>query len=275
MTFAYRQLPAVLLLGLTCGLALSSRGAAADDPSPEVKALVAKLREDMKSKSVPTRVAAYKAMGELGEKAKWQRRALCEGMLDSNIKVRTTAADALKSVDEPIYKLATGILINKDAGDIAEAGKLKEHAEPLAPIILAYATSLVPTASLEPGNFANLQARASMTRCVVALAATAPEDEGVNKAIIAMLGNQSPTLRALALDHVAPLKNKKQALKGVVAIASATKDASRVRAQAVRLLPSLVDENTGPATKKAIEALRFDTDEAVREAVAKALTELK
>ncbi|AMV25793.1 HEAT repeat protein [Gemmata sp. SH-PL17] len=265
---------ALLALG-TLGSFLLAPVRAEDDLTPETKALIAKLREDTKSKTIATRTSAYKALGELGEKAKGHRRILCEGMLDSNTSVRTAAADALKKVDEPIYKLALGIVIDKRDEHFRAAAKLGAHAEPLAPLILAHATALVPVASKEPGTIENGKARTSVCAAVGALAAIAPDDQRVNQAVIAMLGNPSVTLRECALGHVAPLKNKKLALKGVLTIAGAMTEGPVVRARAVALVPLLVDENTAPATKKTLTGLRFDTEGLVREAVAKALDDIK
>lgn len=277
MLFARLRLPQILLFWFgVSGLFLpTARTVSADDPSPETKALIAKLREDMKSKTVATRVTAYKSMGEFGDKAKSQRRALCEGMLDTNQTVRTAAADALKKVDEPMYKLAIGVLIDKNNRDIVAIGKLGAAGEPLTPLVLSYATSAVPVASMKSLDSTHERARDALRVCIDTLAAVAPEDEGVNKAVIAMLGNPHPELRAHALKHIAALKNKKQALKGALALAGSLTERATVRADAVKLLPLLVDENTGPATKKALETLRFDNSEAVREAVAKSIEAIK
>ncbi len=263
---------ALLALG-TLGSFLLAPVRAEDDLTPETKALIAKLREDTKSKTIATRTSAYKALGELGEKAKGHRRILCEGMLDSNTSVRTAAADALKKVDEPIYKLALGIVIDKRDEHFRAAAKLGAHAEPLAPLILAHATALVPVAS--KGGFESFNAQDSVCAAVGALAAIAPDDQRVNQAVIAMLGNPSETLRRCALGHVAQLKNKKLALKGVLTIAKTINEGPVVRAQATALVPLLVDENTAPTTKKTLTGLRFDTEGLVREAVAKALDDIK
>jgi len=49
----------------------------------------------------------------------------------------------------------------------------------------------------------------------------------------------------------------------------------RDRLRAVELIPTLVDENTGPMAKKALETLRFDKEEKVREAVVKAIDNIR
>lgn len=249
--------------------------AAADELAPETKALIAKFREDMKSKTVSTRVAAYKGMGELGDKAQSQRRALCEGMLDPNLKVRVAAADALKMVDSKMHKLALGVVIDKDNRDIIDIGQLGAAGEPLAPLVLSYATSIVPVASSNLETDRCVEARRALFVCISTLVAIAPEDDKVNKAVIVMLGNMNPKLRAHALKHVAPLRNRKQALGGVLALARSMTEPASVRVLAVNLLPLLVDENTGPPTKKALDKLRFDNSEGVREAVAKTLETIK
>ncbi len=85
----------VLVCGLAFALPTQAR-TAEDELPPETKALITKLKDEMKSKTVKIRVSAYTAMGELGEKAKSERRTLCMGMLDGNPLVQTAAADALK-----------------------------------------------------------------------------------------------------------------------------------------------------------------------------------
>lgn len=64
----------------------------------------------------------------------------------------------------------------------------------------------------------------------------------------------------------------------VVAGSDTWTDAARVEATLARLIqlvPSLADENTTLAAKKALNALRFDKDRRVREAVEAALSNLK
>jgi hypothetical protein len=263
----------VTVLGLS--VLIPAPANAKDELPPEVNALITKLREDMKSNTLATRVAAYKALGDLSEKAKGQRRAFCEGMLDPNAMVRIAAADGLKKVDESVYKLALGIIINKDSMDVVAAGNLRADAEPLVPILFAYGTSLAPLASKEPGGPKEGQARDRLIQCVNAMVAIAPEDEGVNKAVINLLVNPSVRLRATALSHVPALKNKKLALQNVLMIAANLRDDPANRTKAVRLVPDLVDDNSSPVAMKALDALRFDDQKSVREAVAASLAKLK
>jgi hypothetical protein len=248
---------------------------AEDEVTPELKALLTKLLEDAKSRTVATRVGAYKALGDLGEKAKSVRRVFCQGMLDPNQTVRVAAADGLKKVDETIYKLALGILINRDPKDVVAAGKLGAVAEPLVPLLVPYAVSLAPMASVEPGNRDQQEAREKLMQCVSSMVAIAPDDLEVNRSVITLLANPAQTLRGKALEHVSKLHHKKLALQNVMAIAVNGKNRAANRVAAVNLAPELVDENTTPGVRKSLESLRFDSDPKVRDAVAAALAKLK
>ncbi|MDB5312352.1 MAG: repeat protein [Gemmataceae bacterium] len=274
---------ALILIGF-CGLSylIPTPTRAADDDLPaETKALVARLKEDLKSKTPSTRAGAYTAMGELGTKARSLRRTLCEGMMDKAPVAKTAAADALKKVDDEIYRMATALLINRDFKQMPLAQKMNSGAEPVAPIILKLAESLSPTASLstvgvDVGTRVKIeQSRDELVSCVGTLALIAPEDEQVNKAIIKMLANPIPELRATALSQVPAIKNRKLALTGVLLIAGSQANTPLVRAQAIRLAPVLVDVNTTPNARKVIESLRFDQAEMVRNAVSEVMEKLK
>src|SRR5262245_17771473 len=84
-------------------------------PSPEVMATIKLHTSTLKTSKAPgDRRKAAEALGALGESGKAARRDLCHAMLDTNTAVRAAAADAMRKIDEPLYKLATDIVINSD-----------------------------------------------------------------------------------------------------------------------------------------------------------------
>jgi hypothetical protein len=257
----------------------------ADEPTPEVKVIIARFQDEVKSESERSRVSAYTTVGELGEKGKSIRRQLCQGMLDKSTAVKTAAADALKKVDATIYKMALAIEINQDEKTIDSARDMKQEAEPLTPLLLKLAVQNATLGSqVEPIVSSDLTreagvairlARQKMIRCINALSQMAPDDSGVNKAIIQMLSNPIEELRTTALDNIDPLKNKKLALSKVVFIANDHKNGVSLRAKAVTKVPDLIDNNTSTNAKKALEKLRFDAQPEVRAAVEDALKRIK
>jgi HEAT repeat protein len=262
------------------GLAAEDPARAADEEiAPEVKALISRFNDDLKSKSSTVRISAYKSMGELGPKAASVRRQLCQGHMDPVLTVQAAAADALKKVDEPMSKLALAIYINKDFQEVAAAAKLGKGGEPLTPLVLKLATETALVASFaeipgEPFGSPRNLARRNLSTCVQTLVLIAPEDPGVNTAIINMLANPSAQLRYAAVQNISPLKNQKLALAGILKLASNLREESRIREGSVLSVPSLVDENTAPGAIKALEALQFDTDPKIRDAVDSALKQM-
>src|SRR5262245_21640078 len=232
------------LLSAAIGIS-SANGQPAQADDPTIKALLSRLQDDTKpQKTAIVRAAAYKSMGELGDKGMSARRLLCQGMLDPNKNVAATAADSLKKIDEKMYKLATGIFINGDVGSVKEAGKMKAAAEPLTPLVMAYAMRVSPLAnkrtsveggdltdpSIESSASANekdrtiLSHRQILIACARTLAAIAPEDDQVNAAILNMLTSLVPSLRETALEVLTRLKSKKLALSRVLNIATNGKE---------------------------------------------------
>ena len=263
----------LLFLTVFCSSVFVCGIAGADEPSPELKAIITKFREDLKSKTPQTRASAYTTIAELGNKVESERRAMCEGMLDTAPIVRTAAADCLKKIDEKSYKLALAIYINKDNKAVLEAARSKKESAPLVPLILKLAADISPAASNVKAL--NVNARETLQICVDSLCVIDPEDTGVNQAVIRMLANPVPEMRFVAVGNVHSLKNKKLAVNGLLTIAANPKDLEASRTKAIGLLPGIVDENTSGAVKKSLESLRFDDQPKVREAVEAAMKKIK
>jgi hypothetical protein len=114
-----------------------------------------------------------------------------------------------------------------------------------------------------------------LVSCANALAAIAPEDEKANEALLSMLNSPIPSLRGVALNNVASIKGRKMALPSVINIATSSREITGNRIKAVKLLPSIVDENTKKKTAKALESIRFDGEPSIRDAVDAALKKLE
>ncbi len=248
-----------------------------DDLPPETKALISKLKDEAKNKTPATRASAYKSMGELGSSGYTLRRTLVQGMLDPAVPARTAAADALKKIDEPLYKDATAIYIDKDMDRVARVADQRSRAEPLVPLILPMLQFLNPLASQPEDrrspykSAAYASVRDHLADCLRTLAAIGPDDELVNKGVLLTLVNPQAENRAVAVDLVAGLKNRKLGLQPLMALANSPREPDATRVKAVRLLPQVSDENTRVVARKVTEGLRFDSSPTVREAAEAAL----
>ncbi|MBN9518510.1 hypothetical protein J0H58_08325 [bacterium] len=269
--------PPVLVVSLFVAAPLRGQ----DDLPPETKAVISKLKDEAKNKSASTRASAYKSMGELGTSGASLRRALCDGMLDPAVTVRTAAADALKKIDAPLYKSAMAIYIDKDMQAVAKAANSGSRAEPLVPLILPIVAQFSPmasqpiTASTRQEQLAAINlARANLETSLRTLVAIAPDDELVNKGVISMLTNTQAGNRAVAVDLVGRVKNRKLALPTLVALAGNAREPDATRVKAVLLLPEVCDENTRPRARRTVEAVRLDSSRTVREAAETALRRL-
>ena len=118
-------------------------------------------------------------------------------------------------------------------------------------------------------------ARLQLCTAVKTMVAADPEDPVVNQSVLSLLGNPITELRVAALSHVPAVKNNKLALKQTISIASNSKEQTETRVFALNTLPELVDENTRAAVVKAVEAVRFDQDTKVRDAVSEVLKKLQ
>ncbi len=254
-------------------LVFASFGQVAGDDLPlATKALISKLLDDSKSKLPSVRASAYKSIGELGENGKSLRRQLCNGMLDTNIPVRQAAADSLNKIDPKMNKFALAVFIDRDWEQIRIVGEMKGEAEPLVSLINAVAASRMPIAL---GQTPDTKFAISNVRtCIDAMAKIAPEDAVANNAVIAMLTNTRPDLRACGVNNLAAMKNRKLALPTILKIAKTAGEFDSTRIQAIALTPILVDENTKVATRKVVDSLRFDASPGERHAVEVAVNAL-
>jgi len=274
---------------LNCALILAPAFAFADDePSPEVRAQIKLHTTTLRtSKKAAERQKAADALGAMGASAKSARRDLCQSMLDGATSVRGAAADALKKVDEPMYKLATAIFINVEVAAIRQAGGMKDAAEPLTPLVLSVAGKAL----------ANIQALAARKEvghpmpqqlelhreCMTSLAEIAKSDVGANRLLIAALAFQLPPVqpsypdysrqtRTVALRGVRGMANVKQGLKVFQSLAATDDRANRIAA--IEILTDIIDNDNRPAIKKTIESMRFDNDAEVRKAIDAAMKKI-
>jgi len=250
------------------------------EDSSETKAILKVLLTDLKSKKADDRIKGAQAIGELGAKGKSACRPLCEAMLDTHVKVRTAAADALKQVDNDLAELAVAIYINADIKAVQKATAMGADAEALCPLIYVFANQINGGII----KYDSIPARASpiatvhLRTCLEALCRVAPDDPKVNAMIISAISlRQSPSvlaedsakIRNEAIILIRELKNKKQALKPL--LFAAANDTDIVRSNAIVSLGAIYDADNDKIITKALEAMRFDKSESIRKVVDRTL----
>ncbi len=247
-------------------IAQGAKPAPVDDGFPKVKPKTL----DAKVKSPEARVAACKAVGDLGAAGKPQRRALCVAMLDANPAVQVAAMDAMKLVDAEMHQQCVKIQVDQDLRTVTQVSLVGDASAPLLPLVMNLATAHLRL-SAGKSEFDAQGFHRVINICTQALVKIDPADETVNRLVLTMLTNPSPALCSVALGQVPLIESKKLALPRVLALAANSDD----RIAAIRTVPGLTDEKTKAAAIKVIEAMRYDKSPAVREAAAEALKTLE
>jgi hypothetical protein len=287
----YRIEGFMLRCACTCLILIAAgRSIVADEPSPEVKAQIKLHTSTLRtSKKSAERAKAAEALGALGGSGMSARRDLCQSMMDSAPSVRKAAADALRKIDEPMYKLATAIFINVDVNAIENARLLGQNAEPLTPLILKVGSNTLTTMqalAAKLDDFSTSSNTQLYSACISVLSEIAASDPAANKFVIGALSFQLPTiprapphykrdapaLRLRAIKSVRKMANVKQALKPLQTIVNS--DISQNRIAATDLLVEIADNDNKAAIKKTLEAQRFNEDANFRQAVDAAIKQL-
>jgi hypothetical protein len=248
--------------------------AMAQDPAPETKALISRLVDESKSKSVSVRVSAFKSMGELRDRGASVRRRVVEGMLDPDVKVRREAADALAKIDPAMHKLAISIQLERSQQALAAARNRGEESDPLIPLIRVMASSYVPELSKGLPDSRQI-ARKNLVACIESLAIIGKSDPVVSDTIMSLLANSTKDseLCGVAMQNVVKLKSKRLAAPTIFAIAEGKRPGPQMLA--VKLLPEIVDENNVERAQKLCASLRFDPSPTVRATADQTLVELE
>lgn len=129
-------------------LALGNAGILAQD-SNEAEAKLEKLVKDLRHKDAKVRLAAVKALGEMGEGATNAARPLCNLLLDPSPKVVAAVLEVIEKVRPDLHADLARLLLNKDLGSHIEAvsnlGRLGKQAEPAFDLLLAQNRILMAT----------------------------------------------------------------------------------------------------------------------------------
>ena len=272
------------------------------EPSPDAKIQIKLQTTTLRdSKKATERAKAAEALGALGASGMTARRDLCQAMMDSAPDVRTAAADALKKIDEPMYKLATAIYIKTDDIAIIHAEQQGVNAEPLTPLIIKVANNALdsvtapapkPAASeMRELHKKVLEADNIYRLCLSALCEIAKSDPAASKLIIGGLSYQIPVsghadsrirkdcetmsifTRHFTIGCVRKLANVKPAIKPLQNVVNS--DTTENRIAAIEALAAVANNDNKSAVKKALESHRSDKDPSVRQAIDAALTRLK
>ncbi len=247
-----------------------------DALSEELRALVAKIEVDLASRAHAERLAAHRSLGALGPKARPVAHLLVKGMMDPHPIVAQQAGDSLRKVDDSLAELAIDLRINRDISAVQKATAIGPSARALLPILVkmtALNCTNIASESSRSYEYGRLLLRIHhLGNCIVVLGSG---DDAVNHGVIGMLAHRHEAVRSFGLELVPKLLYKKSALRPVAAIIRSPMTSPDVRAQAIRLIPSLTAIDTAGAAKRLVDAYKFNTDKGVRAATEYALKQFE
>jgi HEAT repeat protein len=238
--------------------------AVGDNDSAKIRAKLAPMIKDLQAKDIKVRLAAIAQLEEIGTEAKEAGGALVEfGMMSPSPKVREAANSAFEKIDPLVYKEVLTLFIDERAANKTAAvetlRRMGSKAKASVPAIKGYHEHLVKTERVTPAY------------TVRALVAIAPEDAGVQRLVLNLVGGSDDALprsfgreddRAMVIAEMHNLKiDNKQKYGALMAGLSAS---MRHRAIIIKELGKLGSD--AKAALPALKALKTDKEQAVREA---------
>jgi len=158
----------------------------AEDPSlpRELRSLVAKL----KSGATEERVKAAAALADMGEKAMPAARALCQAATDPSQKVARAALQALEKVNPDLQQPVFVLVVDEKAANheqaLAKLGSLADQGKPALPVLLHEIKVCTEQLTGPNARWGQSTLIKVITRAMVALVKTAPDDPHAVKALI-------------------------------------------------------------------------------------------
>jgi HEAT repeat protein len=231
----------------------------------DLAAKIADLQKQLKDTKPATRMAAAEGLAALGPKARIASRDLCEAMLDTDKKVRVTAADALKAVNRELHPHVVPLCVVSDVYDnddaLRQIALLGEKGKPAVPVLVAYLDRAKGTPLFRDGPLV-----------IDALAKIAPDDPKVTDQLAHwLLSNGNAKTRVAIAKALTTLKHGRRGATALARVLQASK-VPEVRLACAEALGVLA-RNT-PVVVEALTAAKTDDVERVREAARAALVKV-
>lgn len=237
---------------------------------PEIKAILNRAASDMRSADAKTRIRGAQMVGELKEEGKPIRQILCRRMLDPVPSVRVAAADALREIDPEIQRMAVDLTAARPetvtSRMLREVAKNGDAAEPLMPIIRNLA-DLWAASNARPSTREEM-----LNECITTLAAISPNDITVYRYLATALDNPDVDIRANAIQALMRMKHRVNAVPRLLGLLKADPP---TRILVVQALAILADSSNEEVIEAGISKYRYDEKPEVRQAVEKAMNDLK
>ena len=179
-----REVAAKALAAITAAVGKGAVPKADDALAPVVK--------ELRSKDAKVKIAALSKLEAMGEAAKPAGGLIVElGMLNPNPAIRAAANSAFEKIDPAVFKEVVTISyeekIEKRDQAVAALQSLGEEGKAALPVLKGY------------HRFLLTQRRYTPTHTLEALVSIAPEDDGVHKIILDLLGGSEDALPVLPL----------------------------------------------------------------------------
>jgi HEAT repeat protein len=238
-----------------------------EETRPEIKAIIKANASALASKRASERMKAAEVLGELAEEGRPVRRLLCRAMLDPVPGVRVAAADALRNIDPKIQKLAVSFVSDPPrlTNLLARIQAMEDEARLLTPLV-AYSAR-------QHASGAVSDSKGTLSQELAVLSHIARKDHAVCKQITSALGSKDRWVRKSAMVALTRMKHGKQAVLRIMRLLSVDTPDNRITA--IEVLTALADRTTEETVLAAAFKQRYHPSEAVRQAVDKAVRELK
>lgn len=231
--------------------------AEADNQEPDP--VVSAMAKDLKSRKLADRIRAAEGLAQQGSRGKPASRALCEALLDVDVRVQGSARAALEKVNPLLHALVVPILTDRNIKNRLDAihkiEQLGSDGKPAVPILLFFKNNVVNSGEV-----------------VKALVAVAADDPDITNQFISWLTKDSSDL--VRLEVATRLPEMKDGKEGIKALTLALQNDKYplVRVASARALGEF-----GPMASEAIKALtaaQKDPTPEVRDAAGKALEKI-
>jgi HEAT repeat protein len=218
------------------------------------------------------KVKALEEISNLGPDGREATAELLDIMLQGPASAYQPYLDTLEKINAPLHKPVITLIVDKDNGKkiqaLDELAKLGEESEPAAPVLVALYKS-------ERGMIYKEANQYIMGKLIETMGKVAPRNKAVNQTIMSALANSNPSpgerlARPQAIEAAAAMDPDPKTF--VIYLTNALADPS-VRQKAAEALGKL-----GPTAKSALPVLtklKLDADAGVRDAVTKAIDEIK
>jgi HEAT repeat protein len=243
----------------------------ADDDCPIKDPHVRELAQKIDKGGTTASIEAMNEAAKLGAAAKPLLPRIVNAMTSHQKDVRKSAYEALHTLDDNLYNLATKLILAPDQVNLDEVDRQgPDVVIPLAPLLARLVEEMLNDKHAPEFSPKLLNSE----RSLMLLIEHAPDDPSTRKAVLKSLKSPLPGFQYRGCMCSKRIKNGQEAMPDVIRIARvATQE--NVKIEAIHTATDLADDKSKPAVVKMLYDLRRDKNENIRREVEEALGKLK